>query len=34
VVQAGADVLVAASAIFGHPEGISAGVEALRRSIA
>jgi ribulose-phosphate 3-epimerase len=34
VVQAGADTLVAASAIFGHPEGIAAGVEALRRSLA
>jgi len=34
VVQAGADVLVAASAVFGHPEGIAAGLEALRRSIA
>jgi len=34
VVQAGADVLVAAKAIFGHPEGIAAGLAALRRSIA
>lgn len=34
VVQAGADVLVAASAVFGHPEGIAAGLKALRRSIA
>lgn len=34
VVQAGADVLVAAQAIFGHPEGIAAGIQALRRSIA
>jgi ribulose-phosphate 3-epimerase len=34
VVRAGADVLVAASAVFGHPEGIAAGLKALRRSIA
>jgi len=34
VVQAGADVLVAASAVFGYPEGIAAGLQALRRSIA
>ncbi|MCJ7513186.1 MAG: ribulose-phosphate 3-epimerase [Anaerolineales bacterium] len=33
-VRAGADVLVAASAIFGHPQGIAAGLEALRRSVA
>jgi ribulose-phosphate 3-epimerase len=34
VVQAGADTLVAASAIFGHSEGIAAGIAALRRSVA
>ena len=33
VVQAGADVLVAASAVFKHPEGIRAGMESLRASI-
>ncbi len=33
VVQAGADVLIAASAIFKHPDGIRAGVESLRASI-
>jgi ribulose-phosphate 3-epimerase len=33
VVQAGADVLVAASAIFKHPDGIRAGVHSLRASI-
>jgi ribulose-phosphate 3-epimerase len=32
-VAAGADVLVAASAIFQHPEGIAAGVRRLRESI-
>ncbi len=31
--SAGADVFVAASAIFKHPEGIKAGVEALRNSL-
>ncbi len=34
VVRAGADVLVAASAIFHHPQGIAAGVEALRQAVA
>jgi len=33
VVQAGADVLIAASAIFKHPDGIRAGVQSLRASI-
>jgi ribulose-phosphate 3-epimerase len=33
VVQAGADVLIAASAIFKHPEGIRAGLQSLRASI-
>jgi ribulose-phosphate 3-epimerase len=33
VVQAGADVLIAASAVFKHPEGIRAGMESLRASI-
>ncbi len=32
-VRAGADVLVAASAIFRHPEGVTAGVRALRESV-
>lgn len=31
--QAGADVFVAASAVFGHPEGIAAGIHALRSTI-
>jgi ribulose-phosphate 3-epimerase len=34
VVSAGADVIVAATAIFKHPQGIQAGVQALRSSIA
>ena len=34
LVQAGATVLVAGSAVFGHPEGPGAGVEAIRTSIA
>lgn len=34
VAQAGADVFVAASAIFGHPQGIAAGVQALRAALA
>jgi ribulose-phosphate 3-epimerase len=33
VVRAGADVLVAASAVFKHPEGIRAGLQSLRASI-
>lgn len=33
VVEAGANVLVAGSAVFGHPQGAAAGVEALRRSL-
>ena len=33
VAEAGADVLVAASAIFHHPEGIAAGVRALRGAL-
>lgn len=32
VVEAGADVIVAASAIFGHPAGIRVGVESLRQN--
>lgn len=30
VVEAGAEVLVAGSAVFGHPQGLKAGLEALR----
>ncbi|NSW51686.1 MAG: ribulose-phosphate 3-epimerase [Anaerolineae bacterium] len=30
ILEAGADTIVAASAIFSHPDGISAGVEAIR----
>jgi ribulose-phosphate 3-epimerase len=33
IVQAGADVLIAASAIFKHPEGIRAGLHSLRASV-
>ena len=33
VVQAGADVLIAASAVFKHPQGIRAGLDSLRASI-
>lgn len=33
VTDAGADVIVAATAIFGHPNGISAGVNELRQAI-
>lgn len=33
VVEAGANVLVAGSAVFGHPQGAAAGVRALRRSL-
>jgi len=33
VADAGADVIVAATAIFGHPNGIYAGVNELRRSV-
>jgi len=33
VVEAGAQVLVAGSAVFGHPEGAEAGIRALRRSL-
>lgn len=33
VFQAGASIAVAATAIFGYPEGISKGVEALRKSV-
>jgi len=32
-VRQGADVLVAAQAIFGHPQGVAAGVRALRESL-
>ncbi len=32
-VQAGADTIVAATAIFKHPQGIAAGIQALRRAI-
>jgi ribulose-phosphate 3-epimerase len=31
--QAGAEVFVAASAIFGHPQGIKAGIDALRHAL-
>jgi ribulose-phosphate 3-epimerase len=31
--KAGADVFVAASAIFGYPDGIAAGIQALRNKI-
>jgi ribulose-phosphate 3-epimerase len=31
--EAGADAFVAASAIFGHPDGISAGIQALKSTI-
>ncbi len=31
--QAGADTFVAATAIFKHPEGIAAGIQALRRAV-
>jgi ribulose-phosphate 3-epimerase len=34
VVRAGATVLVAGSAIFGHPEGVAAGIRALRQATA
>ncbi|GIV20007.1 MAG: ribulose-phosphate 3-epimerase [Armatimonadota bacterium] len=33
VVRAGARVLVAGSSVFGHPEGVRAGVEELRRAV-
>lgn len=33
IVQAGADVLIAASAIFKHPEGIRTGLQSLRASV-
>ncbi len=33
VVQAGADVLIAASAVFKHPDGIRAGLASLRASV-
>jgi len=33
VIEAGADIIVAATAIFGHPQGIESGVYALRNSI-
>ncbi len=33
VEQAGADTIVAATAIFKHPEGIAAGIQALRRAV-
>jgi len=33
VAEAGADVLVAGSAIFGYPEGIQAGIKALRKEL-
>jgi len=32
-VEAGADVLVAASAVFGHPQGIKAGIKAMRDAL-
>lgn len=33
VVKAGANVLVAGSSVFGHPEGLAAGIQALRKSV-
>jgi ribulose-phosphate 3-epimerase len=33
VVKAGATVLVAGSAVFGHKQGIAAGIEAIRRAV-
>ena len=33
VQAAGADILVAGTAVFGHPEGIQAGVQALRSGL-
>jgi ribulose-phosphate 3-epimerase len=33
VVEAGATVLVAGTSVFGHPQGLAAGLEALRRAI-
>jgi len=33
IIEAGADVIVAATAIFGHPNGITAGVNELRQSV-
>ncbi len=33
VARAGADVLVAGSAIYGHPEGVAAGVSAIRDAV-
>lgn len=32
-VEAGADVFVAASAVFGHPQGIAAGIQAMRDAL-
>ena len=32
--EAGGDVFVAATAVFGHPQGIRAGIEALRQALA
>jgi len=34
VVEAGATVLVAGSSLFGHPEGLAAGIRALREAFA
>ena len=34
VVAAGADMLVAGTAVFGHPEGVAAGLRRLRESVA
>jgi ribulose-phosphate 3-epimerase len=33
-VQAGANILIAGTAIFDHPKGVAAGIAALRRSLA
>ena len=31
--QAGANVLVAGSAVFGHPQGVAAGLATIRKSL-
>jgi ribulose-phosphate 3-epimerase len=33
VVEAGASLLVAGSSVFGHPDGVAAGIEALREAV-
>lgn len=33
VVEAGANLLVAGSSVYGHPEGVAAGIAALRRAV-